>query len=394
MKKKGPILVAFCLLLFLWGCSDGETDRGTLQVSVTGAPACGFDQVNISLSKIRIHENGSADGQSAGWSEIDLSPIGRIDLTSLTNGVLRELGTLSLPAGRYNQILLFLAPDSTDFPSGNSVFPSGKTEEVPLQIPGEAAGGLKLIHSFDVERDRQVDLALDFDACRSVLEKGDGGYLLKPMISVVSLNGSGQITGVISPQRFEGNPISNPVVTAQQGGKVIKSTVPDSNGNFVLSPLPESGAAGSYDVVFTADEAASVIIQSVPVKAQGTAAVGNAANPMVLHTASSRTVRGVAIPAGSTVRAIQSFSPGLSNAVMQVRYTISVLSDGDYQLTLSNGPPFLGLFGTGDLPIPLTPDMEVAGSYHLEASAEGFASEEKPVKIEDDLTRNFNLSPF
>lgn len=393
MKKKKVILGAFGLLFLLWGCSDAGSGRGTLKVSLTDSPACGFDQVNVTFSKIRIHPSASADDQASGWSEIDLSPVGPIDLTSLTNGVLRGLGTASLPAGHYTQIRLLLAPNAAGTPPGNSVVLSGQGKAIPLEIPSGAAGGLKLIHPFDVEGDRETDLALDFDACRSILAKGDGGYLLKPVISVTPLRTSGQITGVVSPRLFDGNFISNPVVTAQQGGKVIKSTVPDPGGNFILSPLLESGQAGPYDIVFTADEAAPVMIQSVPVKTRGTTAVGNAANPITLQNASSRTVSGAAIPAGSTIRAIQRFSPSLADAALEVRSTISVLSDGRYRLTLPIAPPSLGLFGAGHLPVPLTSDTKVAGRYRLEASAEGFSAEEKPVEIENDLTLDFHLSP-
>ncbi|HZR45625.1 MAG TPA: hypothetical protein VFA47_02880, partial [Candidatus Manganitrophaceae bacterium] len=168
---------------------------------------------------------------------------------------------------------------------------------------------------------------------------------------------------------------------------------PDSDGNFVLGPLQESGAAGSFDVVFTADGAASVMIQSVPVKAQTATAVSNAANPMTLQSASSRIVSGTVIPAGSVIRATQSFLPSLAIATLEVRSTISVLSDGGYRLVLPIGPPSLGLFGAGRLPIPLTPDTAVAGRYRLEAFAEGLAPEEREVEITDDRQEDFRLAP-
>lgn len=393
MKKRDRILGTFGLLIFLWGCSDAGSGDGTLKVTLTDSPACGFDQVNVTLSKVRIHPNEGADQQAAGWREIDLSATGRINLTSLTNGALQEVGTASLPAGRYSQIRLLLASDSSGAASGHSVVPSGNGGEFPLEIPEGAAGGLKLIHPFDVGRAKQVDLALDFDVCRSVFQKGDGGYLLKPVISVIPLKESGQITGVVSPSLLDGHFISNPVVTAQRDGKVVKSTVPDAGGRFILGPLLESGAAGSYDVVFTADEAAPVMIQGVPVKAEATAAVSDAESPMTLQGASSRTVSGTVIPAGSVVRATQSFSTSLAVAVLEVRSALSVLSDGGYRLVLPIAPPSLGLFGAGDLPIPLIPDTAVAGHYRLEASAEGFAPEERPVEITDDLEENFQLSP-
>ncbi|HZR46697.1 MAG TPA: DUF4382 domain-containing protein, partial [Candidatus Manganitrophaceae bacterium] len=92
MNRKEQLTIGFSLLLLFCGCSDTGTNNGMLKVSLTDSPACGFDQVNVTPAKIRIHESGSADDQDAGWHDIDLSATGKINLTSLTNGTLRELG--------------------------------------------------------------------------------------------------------------------------------------------------------------------------------------------------------------------------------------------------------------------------------------------------------------
>src|SRR3569832_2040844 len=95
MKKRNRILGAFGLLIFLGACSDVGSSQGTLKVSLTDSPACGFDQINVTLSKVRIHPSEGADEQAAGWSEIDLSAIGSLNLNTLTNGALQELGVVS-----------------------------------------------------------------------------------------------------------------------------------------------------------------------------------------------------------------------------------------------------------------------------------------------------------
>ncbi len=62
------------------------TDAGTLKVALTDAPACGYNQINVTVQKVRVHQSATAADGDPGWSEIVLSPPQRIDLLSLTNG--------------------------------------------------------------------------------------------------------------------------------------------------------------------------------------------------------------------------------------------------------------------------------------------------------------------
>src|SRR5688500_15387418 len=97
--------------VFLWGCGGGGNDggTGTLKVSLTDAPACGFDQVNVTVLKVRVHQSAGAGENDGGWIDLPLTPGPRkIDLTSLMNGVLEDLGQAALPAGHYTQLRLVL----------------------------------------------------------------------------------------------------------------------------------------------------------------------------------------------------------------------------------------------------------------------------------------------
>lgn len=390
MKVRTPwlsvVVVAFSLLL-IWGCGSGGT--GTLSVSMTDASPCGFDQVNVTVSSVRVHESATANENDAGWSEITLSPPQKINLTALTNGVLAELGQTALPAGHYTQLRLVLVPNSPSEPLNNSVVPTGGSE-VPLETPSAVQSGVKLIHEFDVAADTLVDLVLDFDACRSIVAKGNGGYLLKPVISVIPTIVSGQIAGVVDPA-LSG---SNPVVYAEQDGHVVKSTIPDENGNFVLSPLQESSTAGDYDVVITADAHVTAAIHSVPVTAQAATTVSTSGAPIQLDGSTTHSVSGTVLPvsAEALLRATQTFSSG---PAIEVRSVSATLSDGSYVMTLPTGDPLLGDFGGGSLPITLTADSSIAGKYDLEASAVGYQTQSVPIDISSgDITnQNFTLTP-
>src|SRR5512147_119535 len=91
------------------GYSGSATGQGTLRVALTDAPSCGFDEVNVTVQKVRVHQSSNAGDGDTGWSEVVLNPARKINLLDLTNGVLAELGQTELPAGTYNQLRLQLA---------------------------------------------------------------------------------------------------------------------------------------------------------------------------------------------------------------------------------------------------------------------------------------------
>src|SRR5206468_10684987 len=124
------------------------------------------------------------------------------------------LGETPLPAGHYTQLRLVLVPNSGSSPLANSVVLSGTTTEIALDTPSGIQSGIKLIHQFTVDSGQRVDLLLDFDACKSVLQTGNGTYKLKPVIKVIptELNG---ING------FVDKTLPNVVVTAQQNGQIV-----------------------------------------------------------------------------------------------------------------------------------------------------------------------------
>src|SRR6185503_5966153 len=79
---------------------------GTMRVALTDAPACGYDAVNVTIERVRVHQSSSAGDHDTGWSDLVVSPRRRVNLLALTNGVLEELGEMPLPSGRYTQMRL------------------------------------------------------------------------------------------------------------------------------------------------------------------------------------------------------------------------------------------------------------------------------------------------
>lgn len=147
------------------GGGDSTPQQGTLKLAMTDAPACGYDHVYVTVSKIRVHQSATAGATDSGWSELAI-PARRIDLLSLTNGVLQELGSLPLPAGKYQQIRLVLAdnpsnPTSVN-PLANALVLSGSTNEIALTTPGSQQSGFKLKANFNVTGGQVADMVLDF----------------------------------------------------------------------------------------------------------------------------------------------------------------------------------------------------------------------------------------
>lgn len=392
--KSQHIIGLFLFSGMLAGCGGGggstsstptpSTQTGTLQVSLTDAPACGFDQVNVTVSKIRVHQSSSASDTDGGWQDIALATPVKINLLNLTNGVLQTLGNTTLPAGQYTQIRLVLVPNSASQPLNESVVPTGGTETA-LKTPSAIQTGIKIIRPFTVEPGTQADLVLDFNACKSIVQTGNGGYLLKPVVSATPLVVSGTISGYLAPA------ISNATVYAEQGGSVIRATIPDSTGKFVLYPLEQSSSTGNYDVVVVAPGYATGVLRAVPVSAKTNTSVSTSNQPVNLNTSSTATLSGTVSPASAeaTVSALQTLSSGTK---IETASQEAAESTGNYSMTLPVVAPSAGTYSSS-LPITLSPDNSAAGQYQVRASAEGYIAQTQSANMSTgNLTQNFTLT--
>lgn len=372
--KSRAWMTASVLATLVAGCGGGGSAPGTLGVSLTDAPACGFKEVNVTVAKVRVNQSSSASENDSGWTDITLNPARKINLLDLNNGAFDKLGETSLAAGHYTQLRLVLDPNTSNG-LANSVFPIGGVETA-LKTPSAVQSGIKLVNEFDVASGQRVDLMLDFDACKSIVQRGNGDYLLKPVIKVIPfvLNGikgfvDTAITNVLG---------SDVMVTAQQNGVIVQATAPKTTGEFYLARLP----VGSYDVVLTANGRSTAVIAGVLVPAPASEVpVSTAGQPITMPVSLMGTVSGTAVldPVSTTelayVAAKQTFGAQLVGTAPTVTVK-SVAADevngGAYSLSLPIGEPLLGQFGTGILPIALPMQVGLAGKYSIAASATGY----------------------
>lgn len=433
--KSKPLTWFMGLLLtaFVAGCSGGTdggggatAQPGTLGVSLTDAPACGFDQVNVTVSRVRVHQSNNASENAAGWTDITLNPPRKINLLNLNdptqpNLALESLGETALAAGHYTQLRLVLVPNNGGPPFANSVVLSGPppSSEIPLDTPSAVQSGIKLIHQFTVASGQRVDLLLDFDACKSIVRTGNGAYKLKPVIKVIPfvLNG---IEGFVNTALL-GN---NVVVSAQVDGDIVRATVPNTQtGKFFLARLDPD----DYDVVITARNSpmdiccATAVITRVPVPSSTSiTTISTQAQPFQLQPSTFHTI-GDAVTlinpppppavddrddATVTVAAKQALSGG---PTVTVRSQVATVNDGanpvgdfGYGLVLPTAAPSLASYGA----LPITPDATGqaanAGAYSIHGSAQTptvtYATQAPApstvnISAGDNLDQDFTLAP-
>jgi hypothetical protein len=378
----------------LTACGGGSSSpqastMGTLGVAITDAPACGFDAVNVTVAKVRVNQSASASDTDSGWTDITLSPARKINLLSLTNGVLETLGDTPLTPGHYSQLRLVLDAN-TGNGLANSIIATGSNAEVSLVTPSATQSGIKLVNEFDVAAGQRVDLVLDFNACKSVVTTGNGKYLLKPVVKVIPTTVNG-ISGFVSTALLG----SHVMVSAQQNGVIVSSTVPTTTGEFFLARL----VPGNYDVVITADDRAASVVAAVPVASTtSTTALSTSAAPITMATSVNGTISGTVtlVPASTTevafVAAKQSFAAG---PTVVIKYQGSDLTNGSY--TLAKLPVAAAQYTTfSALPLSFTQSVNSVpgtGKYTLDVSANGYTTKVlTPVDISLANQSNVNVS--
>lgn len=399
LKKNSKPLIWFMGLLLagvVAGCGSdggGSTQPGTLGVSLTDAPACGYEQVNVTVSKVRVHQSNSVNEDAAGWTDITLNPPRTINLLDLNDSTqapkfaLENLGETSLAAGHYTQLRLVLDKNNGNQPSANWIVLEGKdpnnpNNKIPLDTPSAVQSGIKLIHQFTVNSGQRVDLLLDFDACHSIVKTGNGTYKLKPVIKVIptELNG---IEGFVDKTSFESNSLvgKKVIASAQFNGEIVRATVVNTDtGKFFIAHLDP---ANDYDVVITADDHATAVIAAVPVEpAPVITAISTSAAPFTLQTSTAQSISGTVTldppddDGTVIVAAKQTLNSGPTVTVKSVVANVldTALPNGDYQynMTLPTGAPSFASYHA--IPPPITPtdaaQALVAKIYTVQGSAQ------------------------
>lgn len=369
-------LAAVAVALGVLGCGGGGdggisgtgvTNMGTMSLSMTDAPACGYDHVYLTVEKVRVHKVSDAADTADGWSEVVLNPAKRIDLLTLTNGVLEKLGQTALPAGKYTQMRLVLAPNPKTEPFANGiVLTGGGGGETALTTPSAQTSGLKLKVDMDIAADQVSDFVIDFDACKSIVKRGNSGqYNLKPVVSVIPVVSSAgmRVVGYVDPS-IAPSATATTSISLQQDGVSVKATVPDGNGKFELYPVP----AGHYDLVVSASGHVTAVMTSVPVSTSTVTTLNSTATFILPPVATTTTVLGTVTPATATVRALQNLSGG---PTVEVAWGVVDAISGAFEVVVPNEAPVTTAYVANPLSLNFAPDATAASLYTVEAAYGG-----------------------
>lgn len=375
--------LATSLALMLGACGGGggsSAEVGTLRLALTDAPACGYDQVNVTVQKVRVNQSSSASESDASWSEVVLNPARRVDLLTLSNGVLSELGQTSLPAGHYTQMRLVLASNDASTPLANSVLVTGSTQEVALSTPSGQQSGLKMNVDFSVSSGQTSDLVLDFNACKSIVQNGAAGnYILKPVISVIPRSSSG-VAGAVDAT------VANTTVSLQQAGVVVKASAPDSTGKFLLQPVP----AGSYDLVIAAPGHATTVITGVPVTSNTVTSI-NTSSPISMATAASGTLTGAVSAASSPIDAVVAATQTLANGdKVEVASTSPNATTGAYSFMVPATAPMTAPYAAASA-LNFAADASAGSKYLLTATSGAATKTAGPFTVTSGGTTSTNF---
>ncbi len=339
-----PILVLAAALAGCGGGDGGTTPTGTAEVSLTDAPGGELDNVLITVKAIWFHTSDASGPDDAGWLRFPLATPRTVDLARLTDGTtLPVFGALRLPVGRYQQILVFLAPTEDNAylsPYNNEVIDNNVA--YPLRVPG-AAHGIRLAGSFRITDGGTLRLAIDFDIGHDVVKVMRGGateYVLKPRLRSFDLDDVGAVTGRIdAATRAAGY---NFVFKAERPNvdntfhQVWRFTTVRPDNTFVLSFLPP----GTYDVVMRGRGVETVIVRGVPVARGAATDLG----PAIAMPAGTEFFANVSVrPTGSWVNFYQTLdnaATGVPEIPYEIRYRHVNPFTGSFfdDIALSNGP--------------------------------------------------------
>ena len=231
------------LTLGFSACDKEDDDKATgtsrMEVRLTDAPG-DYEKVLIDIRSVEIHTDANASNTSGGWTTLGNINPGIYNLLDFSNGKDTLLAASNLPAGRISQIRLVLGPDNS------LVLKDGST--VALKTPSGQTSGLKVKIDADLVPDVTYVVLLDFDASKSIVAKGNGGYNLKPVIRTITQAVAGGIRGNVTPV-MAGNEIH--VIETVPGANGLIDTVggfTDINGNYLIKGL----VGGIYNVDFYA----------------------------------------------------------------------------------------------------------------------------------------------
>ncbi|MGV3762344.1 DUF4382 domain-containing protein [Parapedobacter sp.] len=230
MKKQFvlPALVGLCTVLFFGACNETESPGGSgtakVDLRLTDAPGP-FEHVYVDIEGIEFHTD------EGGWQTADVIVPGVYDVLELRNGVDSLIASSTLPTGRLSQVRVILGDENSFVIDG---------VETEFEIPSGQKSGLKFDVQQELAPNGSYTVWTDFDVAKSIVEQGNGSFIVKPVIRVFTELTNGRIEGMVSPMSPE-----NSVIVTAISATDTATAIPNADGYFLMSGLPE----GDYTVI-------------------------------------------------------------------------------------------------------------------------------------------------
>lgn len=211
------LVPAFLFAVMFTSCKDDSSSMTRFNVRMTDAPG-EYDAVYISVKEVQVL---TSEGTSV--LEADLQE--PFDILKYRMGKDILIASEDIPSGEIQEIRLILNETGNevviDGETFNMTTPSGQTSGVKLKVHDELISGVA------------YTMILDFDVASSIVETGNGKFVLKPVIRAIHQAVSGALTGVINPIA------SNATVWAKLGTDSVSATADATTGKFFFPGLDE-----------------------------------------------------------------------------------------------------------------------------------------------------------
>jgi hypothetical protein len=283
--------------MLLGGCTVKTT------IEVTATTPANVTNMYVTIKEVWFTSSSNATPGNNDWTKKVLRDPVTINLASLNDGTVEEIGSLTLFSGNYAQVRLVLA--DIDDPLTNSaedlglawnnavqyVDADGVSRLLPLEFSSPDAALLTL-SSIEIDGSSALGssdsatstVVVDIDALRNLAIFDYGGRtaaLLNPGLNAYNAADVGIVTG-----NFDLAAIPSAVIDSDQGvvvsaeildpdgirHSIVKSTRLDSSGSFKLYPLPVADGedSGTYEVVVHGPGVATLVVAGVTVEAEKT----------------------------------------------------------------------------------------------------------------------------